>query len=277
MKYNICVVRPDGYIHAGAFTELAELLACGLADLGHAVALSSNRTFPDARNILIGCHLLDPVHIARVPADSIVLNTEQLDHDNAVWSHNVFAWASCFETWDYRLRNLLRLATVCARPPRHLRLGYHARLARIPRGQPRDIDVLFYGVVGERRQRALDAVAAAGLQLRTVFGIYGAARDALIARSRVVLNLHHYDARIFEAVRVFYLLTNARAVVGEVGPDTEIDDVCRAGIRGVPFEALAEACAALVADPVQCAALETRALDSIRRFPQHELLRPLLA
>lgn len=277
MKYNICVVRPDGYLHAGAFTELAELIACGLMDLGHTVALNCNRTFPDARNILIGCHLLDPVHIARMPADSIVLNTEQLYRDSEVWNHNVFEWAAHFETWDYSPRNLLRLASVCARPPRQLRLGYHARLARIPRGQHRDIDVLFYGVVGERRQRVLDAVAAAGMDLRVVTGTYGAARDALIARARVVLNLHHYESRIFETVRVFYLLTNARAVVGEVGPDTEIDDVCRAGIRGVPFDGLADACAELVADAVQRTALEARALDSIRRFPQHELLRPLLA
>lgn len=277
MKYNICVVRPDGYLHAGAFTELAELVACGLMDLGHTVALHHNRTFPDARNILIGCHLLDPVHMARMPADSIVLNTEQLYLGSEVWNHNVFEWAARFETWDYSPRNLLRLASVCARPPRQLRLGYHARLARIPRGQQRDIDVLFYGVVGERRQRVLDAVAAAGMDVRIVTGTYGAARDALIARARVVLNLHHYESRIFEAVRVFYLLTNARAVVGEVGPDTEIDDVCRAGIRGVPFEGLVDACAELVADAAQRAALEVRALDSIRCFPQHELMRPLLA
>ena len=56
---------------------------------------------------------------------------------------------------------------------------------------------------------------------------FGKERDALIARSRVVLNLHQYDTHIFEQVRVNYLLINGKVVVSEVADDTEIPDAYR--------------------------------------------------
>ena len=44
-----------------------------------------------------------------------------------------------------------------------------------------------------------------------------------IARSKIVLNLHQYDAQVFEIVRVSYLLANRRAVVSERGANPTED------------------------------------------------------
>ena len=53
--------------------------------------------------------------------------------------------------------------------------------------------------------------------LRTLFGDYGEVRDRWIARSRVVLNIHFYDIKVAEQVRLSYLLNNGvLRVVGGV-------------------------------------------------------------
>jgi hypothetical protein len=55
------------------------------------------------------------------------------------------------------------------------------------------------------------------------FGAYGAGRDALVARSKIVLSMHYYEPAAFEIVRVAYLLANAKAVVAEVNPGETVD------------------------------------------------------
>lgn len=183
MHYNICVVRPPGYAHSGAFTELAEVVAYGLDDLGHTVHISENAMMPDARNLLIGCHLADPDATAHVPDDTIVINTEQIHVDEQPWNEKIYRWASRYETWDYSERNLAKLRRLGIAHARYLKLGFHPALRRIPHDVEQDIDVLFYGTIGPRRAAILDALQARGLTVGIVSGgIYGAPRDAAIAR-----------------------------------------------------------------------------------------------
>ncbi len=276
MNYNICLIQPDGYLHSAAFTELAELVGYGLEDLGHSVAISQNRFSPGATNMIIGCHLLDPALIDQVPKQSIVINTEQIFNDKTEWNSNIFKWTSSFETWDYSERNVVKLLEIGARNPKLLRLGFHEKLARIRKSDSQDIDVLFYGSIGDRRQKVIDALKAAGCQVHAVFGVYGAERDKLIARSRVVLNMHHYESKIFEIVRVFYLMTNSKAVVGEVGESTEIDPHYAEGIFRSRYEDLVKSCKLVIDDDKLRVELESKALRTIQLRPQGKLLEPLL-
>jgi hypothetical protein len=62
-------------------------------------------------------------------------------------------------------------------------------------------------------------------------GVYREERDRLIARAKVVLNMHYYDARVFEIVRVSYLLSNEKAVVAECGATTTIEPDIRDAVR----------------------------------------------
>jgi len=276
MKYNICIVRPDNYIHSAAFMELAQLVGYGLEDLGHSVAISVNRTFVEARNIIIGCHLLDPSLIDSTPGTSIVINTEQLSADHLPWHDKIHRWVKRFETWDYSERNLATLKEIGAREPKLLHLGFHKQLARIHKSPSQDIDVLFYGSIGDRRKKIIDDLKATGSNVMAVFGVYGEERDKLIARSKVILNLHHYDSHVFEIVRVFYLMINAKAVVGEVGEDTAIDPFYLPGIRGARYDDLVRSCLDLIADREIREEIERRALETISSRPQSELLATLL-
>ncbi|OXI19036.1 hypothetical protein [Burkholderia sp. AU15512] len=278
MNYNICLVRPPGYAHTGAFTELTEVIAYGLEDLGHVVHCHENNMMSDARNILIGCHLADPGLTDHVPDDTIIVNTEQIHVDEQPWNENIYRWASRYETWDYSERNLAKLKALGIGHARYLKVGFHPKLRRIPNDVGQDIDVLFYGTIGPRRAAVLDALQARGLKVGIVSGgIYGAERDTYIARAKVVLNLHHYASHIFEVVRAFYLMTNGKAIVGEVSPTTAIDPDYVAGFRAAPYDALVDTCVELVRDIAQRRQLEAAALDTIARIPQARTLAPLLS
>lgn len=275
MKYNICIVRPDRFIHSAAFLELAQLLGHGLEDLGHSVVININGVLADARNIIIGCHLLDPSLIESTPESTIIINTEQLGTVSSRWHDKISRWVRRFQTWDYSETNLAKLREIGAEEPKLLRLGYHGRLARIPRSSPQDIDVLFYGALNDRRKRIIDDLKAAGSNAM-VIGFYGEERDKFIARSKVVLNLHYHASHVFEIVRVFYLMINAKAVVSEMGEDTAIDPFYLPGIRTARYEDLVGACLKLVADGEIREEMERKALETISAHPQSEILAPLL-
>lgn len=277
MNFNICVVQPSGYVHSAAFAELAELVAFGLRDLRHSATVTANHIAPNATNLIIGVHLVPPHLINVVPASTIVINTEQVWSDTpSEWKDTIFRWSKRFETWDYSERNIEKLERIGARSCKHLRIGYHRKLRRLTKRANQDIDVLFYGSINDRRKAILRTLLERGLETKAVFGLYGRDRDSLIERSKVVLNLHLYDSKIFEVVRVFYLMTNSKAVVSEVGPETHVEQCYLQGIRAVPYESLADACASLVANGDERSQLETAAFDAITKLPQSELLAPLL-
>lgn len=271
---NICVIRPDGYPHHHAFDELVELIQVSLQKLGFHCSETANAVKLDCRNIIVGSHLLGQGREISIPTNSIILNTEPLfSAENPAWTEVVLSYARKHEVWDYNQRNILSLERHGVTGARLLRIGYEPELARIPRAREQDIDVLFYGSCNERRERVLRNLEERGLNVVRLFGVYGRDRDELISRSKVILNMHYYDQRIFEVVRAFYLMTNSKAVVAEIGADTSVETRFLSGLKGVPYDQLAEACHSLVRNNDLRQSLEEQALFIISQWPQHELMR----
>ena len=278
MHYNVCIVRPPEYIHSDAFQEIAELIKYSLNDCGKTCTITDNSIYDDgSKNIIIGCHLLPPESITTVPANSVILNTEQICSAEAKWSQLIYFWTSQFETWDYSKRNIERLKEVSSQTIKHLKLGFHKNLRRIAEHEIKEFDVLFYGSLNQRRIEVLEDLERSGVNVKTVFGVYGAERDALIAKSKIVLNMHYFESKIFEVVRVFYLMSNRKAVVCEVGPGTHIDAEYRSGIGASPYENLANTCIDLLNDEKKLKTLEDNALDCIQHLPQSIFMARLLS
>ena len=276
--FNVCLPQPEGYQHSFCLLELAELLAFSLQDLGHDTLFSINDVYPDRRNIIIGCHLLPTDLIARMPPSTIVVNTEQIyDEDRFGWNRNIFAWGRTFETWDYSPRNVAAFDRLGLPGVKLLHIGHQPQLTRIPKAAEQDIDVLFYGSVTDRRSLVFDQIKARGLNLVTLFAVYGAERDEYISRAKVVLTLHNHASEIFEIVRVHYLLSNAVAVVGEVNASTAISDFYSEAIAGVPYESVADECLRLATDATARKAQEELGYSVISRYPQTEFIRALLS
>ncbi len=247
--YHICLVQPPGYVHAAAFAEVADTFEYALRRLGHAVTRSAAAGGAGARTIVLGSNLL--AHAALpLPADAILYNLEQLDASSSWLTPPLLDLFRRHTVWDYSVRNAVRYAALGLPTPRVVPIGWVPELERVPRAREEDIDVLFYGSLNQRRRVALEAIRAAGLRVETAFGVYGAERDGLIARAKVVLNVHFYEAKVLELVRLSYLLGNRRCVVSERGADEAEARALERGVAFAAYEDLAATCARLAGDPV---------------------------
>lgn len=276
--YNVCLPQPEGYKHSFCLLELAELITYSLQDLGYDTTFRVNDLDTGRRNIIVGCHLVGPELIQQVPESTIVVNSEQIyDQDPFEWNRNIFAWAGSFETWDYSPRNVSAFARRGLPDVKLLKIGHQPQLTRIEKSPEPDIDVLFYGSVTDRRTAVFEEIRRRGINLVTLFAVYGAERDAYIARSKVVLNLHNHAAEIFEVVRVHYLLSNSVAVVSELNPSTSVSDFYSEAVAGVPYESLADECERLVNDGAARQEIQERGYGVIARYPQTAFTRELLS
>lgn len=276
-QYVISIIQPQGYVHSGAFTELAELIVHGIKGLGINAELKWNTIEPGTRNILIGIHLLDPQHIPQVPSDTILVNTEQLSDVFAHWNVNLMKWFHAgFEVWDYSDVNIKYLRAAGVAHVKKLGIGYASALRRIRPQAVADIDVLFYGALNPRRIAILEGLDAKGLAVKSLFGVYGSERDAWISRSKIVLNLHQFDSKIFEVVRVFYLLTNSVAVVAEVNQDTNIEAHYKDGIAHASYSGIVDLVCELAGNTTGRQKLQERGFETISKFPQSHGMRELL-
>ena len=177
--------------------------------------------------------------------------------------------------WDYSARNCAALRDLSVHEPRHVALGYSVALERIS-PSVEDIDVLFYGVYNERRLAVLRSLAKRGLKVVHANGVYGKERDDLVARARIVLNVHFYEQSRLEVPRCFYLMANGRFVLSEASPDTE-ETGFAGGMAFAPYAELESACVWYLEHAAERAAVAAAGRDLLHKRPQSALLVPALA
>jgi SAM-dependent methyltransferase len=274
-SFAVTVVTPPGYAHSAAFREVAESLHHGLLALGHDSILTDDPAPRRRRAIILGSNLLPAVKRRPAP-DAVLYNLEQLDPGSPWLTPALLELFRSHAVWDYSARNAARYPGFGLAVPKVVPIGWVPELTRIPPAAEEDVDVLFYGSQNPRRLRVLDALRARGLRVLAPYGVYGAERDRLIARAKVVLNVHFYQAKVFEVVRVSYLLANRRCVVSERGADLEEERQLEPGIAFAPYDQLVETCARLAADPAARAALAAAGQELMMRRDQVAYLRDAL-
>jgi hypothetical protein len=99
----------------------------------------------------------------------------------------------------------------------------------------------------------------------------------LIARAKLVLNLHFYQAKLFEIVRVSYLLANRTCVVSEAGLDTELETPFLGGVAFAGYGELAEACLRLLGNDAARERIAQRGFEQMRALSQIDMLKRALA
>ncbi len=274
-RFQITLVRPKGFPHTEAFREVAETLQFGLRSMGHTAEIRENTFDAQATNVLLGAHLLSPQHALSIPPGSILYNLEQLGGPSL--PAHFYEVAIRHQVWDYSPQNIKKWqAMSCDYLPVHVPLGYVPELSRIRASQTQDIDVLFYGSLNQRRNFIVNALKNAGATVHVLFGVYGAERDEVIARSKIVLNVHFYDAKILEIVRVSYLLANLKAVVSECCSDTEIEKGLADSVLAVPYDALVDACQSLLRNEKERHKLETRGFQWFSQRKESDILSKAL-
>jgi hypothetical protein len=276
MQFHVAhIVAPDPKLHGlFGYQEIVDTLVWGLSQLGHDVTTAQNEIDPDAVNIVLGFQMMDGAMIDTLPDNTIIYNLEQLANIPTDTMKSCFpAAARRLVIWDYDEKNLDAWREVgSAHEPVLLPVGWAPPLVKIPK-RDQDIDVLFYGIPGKTRLGVYWALAQAGLRSVYICGFYGPQRDEFIARSKIVLNINKYEiSRVFEIVRVSYLLANGKAVVSDIYPESRIDPDLHEAVAFCSKEQMLETCQKLIADEPARLALEQRG----QAWMQKRDIRPLL-
>ena len=273
--FTVWIVSPPGLDNKPVFDDVAFGLARALGDLGFSAAVERDPSRIRGRPIVLGAPWLALYPGLKLPPSAVIFNMEQIHPESPFLTPDFLRLLSRCEVWDYSRRNMAALAGLGARRLRYCGIGYSPLWTRIPPAGE-EVDVLFYGAVNPRRLDVLRALAAAGCKVAVADNLYGEKRDRLIARSRIVLNLHFFPARLFEIVRVSYLLANKRFVVSERGADPDLETPFEGGVAFADYPGLVNCCLAHLRDPEARARVAEQGFAQIRARPQTAFLRAAL-
>jgi hypothetical protein len=240
-----------------------------LLHLGHQVSYKSNVFVAAAQNIVLGPQFVKPE--TPFPEGTILYNLEPIGgNPNMLMAEEL---SQRYVLWDYSPSNVAYwhehgVEAQC------VPIGYVPELTRIPPVPRQDIDVLFYGAFNARRKKILAELEHAGVKAQLIQE-FGKTRDDMIARSKLVLNIHFYESpRLFEWVRVSYLLSNLKAVVCETSDDFPL--ALLGGVANVSYAGLVPTCLRLLEDVEARFQLQERGFHLFSRISEAEILKTAL-
>jgi len=225
------------------FAEVMTSVANGIRGLGRPVT-EHNRFEKNATNIVFGFYInpkmaeLKSIVYQLEPVAECTLGGASGNIPSTLLKQHM--------VWDYSRYNIGRLREMGVRAT-YVPIAFTPGKDLTEKNQ--DIDVLFYGATHDRRNRIIEELRRAGLNAVSLFGVFGGRLDDMLARTKVVLNLHgSYEFHTFESVRVAGALSRHKAVVSEVNIGDDTDGFAGA-VLGVPYTSLVDACVFLVRNP----------------------------
>lgn len=278
--FNLVHILDTGAMHGlQGYRELIDTIAWGLTHMGANTTITENALQTDRVNIVFGAQVLPVQELLKLPNNTIIYNLEQMGGLDLSGNPVARAISQHFLIWDYSESNLNSWKILNpSHPVIHVPVGWAPILNRIPKPALQDIDILIYGKPGPFRLQVFNDLCQRGLKSLFVCGLYGQARDELIARSKLVLNINLYDhSRIFEIVRVSYLLANGKAVVADFREGSHVDHELTDAVAFAPPEKIVETCIALLHDNDRRELLETRGKQIMERRNIVPILETALA
>lgn len=139
------------------------------------------------------------------------------------------------EVWEFSKRSADKYKFI------HVPVGYHPTMERFKTKSYRkkEFDVVFCGIVNERRKQVLDEITKCGLKVHVISnGLYGKERDSILARSKLALNMLYYPHGSFPVLRVAHCVANKVAVLSEDCAESE--GWHDSGVAFFPYNRLAE-------------------------------------
>lgn len=247
---------------------MADTIKYGLRELGHDAEVMENKLRHESTHIFLGPHLVP--RYMDFPPESILYNLEQVDGGNIGALADL---AKRYTVWDYSAMNVeaWKRRGVWAQ---HVPIGYVPELSRVE-PHTETIDVLFYGSLNERRKRIIDELRRRGFNVvMRVNDAYGKTLESLIARAKIILNVHFYESKIFEIVRVGFALANKKTVVSEESADDYPH--LREGLAIAPYAKIVESCERLLKSSDDRVKLAQRGFELFSKIHESEYLRPVL-
>lgn len=279
MNFHLMHCVPHPRMHGlYGYMEIIQSIEWGLQELGHTVTYALNNANPEAINIIFGAQVLPLDFLDRLPKDTIIYNFEQLRGlSKEQIRPEIHFYSNRFKVWEYSPSNQTAWEMLGTKNVRVVPIGYAPILTRIPKPPLQDIDVLIYGLTGEKRLNIFHQLSQAGLSVIYASGFYGDVRDHLIARSKIVLNINLYDfSQIFEVARVSYLLANKKAVIGTLDPDTYVERDLLEAVKFVTPDKIVESCLDLLTYDYERNALEQKGFNTFEKRNIRDILQTAL-
>lgn len=230
--------------------------------------------------IILGAHLLHPNDMLYLKSP-IVWQLEQMPDESdeerarAQWTATYVEILRRAAVWDYSRVNIATLKGLGIEA-KLLEVGYASCLTRVENVVNPDIDVLHIGSFNDRRAHILQGLTDAGVKVVHAFDCYGVKRDMLVARAKIVINIHFFSSKIWEIVRCSYLLSNRKFIVSEYGNDKQLEEKYYEACAFSEYENLVDTCLKYLCDDGKREALANRGLEIFKEKSQVEYLRRVL-
>jgi len=171
-----------------------------------------------------------------------LLNIEQLSV--AYWYNTIRGYIERgVQVIDYSWKNVETLSRDYSGRVHYIPYLYNPRELISPSGAS---TLAYFGWMSPRREAVSAALKAAGIVVDAFNGIYGAERDARLANSSAILNVHYRDDyRILETIRISRLLFSGFLVISEASEQecNPLIDACVESAHNLiclPYERLLE-------------------------------------
>ena len=266
-------------VHPG-MTEILGSLTRMLVDGAREFAIDTalTKVLPPGfagRAIVLGANFFRMEELAGLTADSVIFNVENTS--SVFMTGDYLHILRKFRVWDFDAKNAADLSRIIGKPVFYLKMFSVNRLARIFDTVDQDIDVLFYGTINDRRRTIIDQLAARNLRVEAADGVYGPPLDRLIARAKVVINIHYYVNGRVEIIRLMDLLAHGKAIVTEVNAGEALDTDLMGGVAAVPYELLVQTALSLVRDMHRRTRIAQTGERAFRRRRADPILRDALS
>lgn len=221
MIFNICKLSINDFHYL--FDDLIEVMVASLVDLGHECTVSINNTYADRINILIGSIIFNQELANRLLTNPcIIYQMEILDDEYGhlkSYPYYLDLLGRAVAIWEYSPSNKVFLESKGFSNILYVPPGYHPISEKILWPKDREYDFIFVGSVSERRIEFLHRLSDRGFKVAAIFEknkAFGQKRDEIIARSKIIVNVHCFDnIKTLETVRISYLLANKALVISE--------------------------------------------------------------
>ncbi|MGM2768575.1 glycosyltransferase family 1 protein [Bacillus sp. PGP15] len=241
-EYDYCLfIYPKTY---GSFIDVARALKWRLEQEGNTAIISETILENVKNTIVFGAHTY--AHNPNLlPKNAIIYNLEQL-YEGSPYAHPLYLMLlKDKEVWDYSKQNIEWLKQKgVGKEIKHVEMNYAPTLKikkdAFDEELTEDIDILFIGALNLRRHAIFDQLKAVAPHLNIVFknNAWGIVKNELIARSKIILNIHFYLSGILETPRVSYAVANKKFIISEnSNPEDEIE---WPGIVFTPYEKIIE-------------------------------------
>lgn len=271
MRLHLFLARAADGAHLHVFDEAVRMVRGAARELG--LSCSEGYEPGPGVNLVIGaCEMARQG--APLPPRAVVYTFEQ-HAPGSVWATpeqvNFLRHAPL---WSYDPVVSARLAAIGGLVSTLVPVGYSEAMVTMEEAHE-DIDVAFFGSPTPARQRTIDALVDAGLDV-VWKPAFGAERDAIYARAKVCLSLASHTPPVLQSLRIGHLLANRRCVLSDpfLLPG---DYPYGAAVEVAETERLVERCCELVADAPLRRRVADRGFHAFRAWPFRDSLAPALA